>query len=210
VARGTKLGLQLRTTNSALPQEALNHAAERSSKDRQSFLLRSLSAGIIHIVIYYDSFYIPRDTPTMICAVCYGVLRGHQGSQWRGTFDLHFDHQRNRTELEKSVAIACCFCRSIASELKSIEKTDRSLVGRALNGVYSSVGNLIWGQSQGGNGSNFIGAYLSEVPELKLSQEPKIYRLDFKLLQKDEERLGTFVLEKVGRFPLVPHIKAIF
>jgi hypothetical protein len=63
---------------------------------------------------------------------------------------------------------------------------------------------LIWGEPQGPNRidvtgrSNFIGAYLSEVPELKLSQEPKIYRLDFKL--KDSERLGTFVLEKVGRF----------
>ncbi|KAE9381828.1 HET-domain-containing protein [Stipitochalara longipes BDJ] len=133
----------------------------------------------------------------MICAVCYGVLRGHQGSQWRGTFDLHFDHQRNRTELEKSVAIRCAICRSISSELKSIDKTDRSLVVRALNGVYSSIGKLIWGEPQGANGSNFIGAYLSEVPELQLSQEPKIYRLDFKLLQKDEERLGTFVLEKV-------------
>jgi hypothetical protein len=140
----------------------------------------------------------------MICAVCYGVLRGHQGSQWRGAFDLHFDHQPNRTELEKSAAISCCICRSIWSELKSIDRKDRTLFLRTLNGFYASVGRLIWGEPQGPNRidvtgrSNFIGAYLSEVPELKLSQEPKIYRLDFKL--KDSERLGTFVLEKVGRF----------
>ena len=146
----------------------------------------------------------------MICAVCYGVLRGHQGSQWRGTFDLHFDHQRNRTELEKSVAINCSICRSISSELELIDKKDRRLVARALNGVSSSVGRLIWGEPQGGNGSNFIGAYLSEVPELQLSKEPKIYRLDFKLLQKGEERLGTFVLEKVGRFSLVPRLKVAY
>jgi hypothetical protein len=145
----------------------------------------------------------------MICAVCYGVLRGHQGSQWRGTFDLHFDHQRNRTELKKSAAISCCICRSISSELTLIERKDRNPFLRTWNGVCASLAQLIWGEPfRLSERSSLIGAYLSEVPELELLNQPKIYRLDFKL--KDSERLGTFVLEQVGKFSIPYHSQNIY
>ena len=135
----------------------------------------------------------------MICAVCYGVLRGHQGSQWRGTFDLHFDHQKNRAELEKSAAISCCMCRSIANELIAINKNDDSLLTKTGNEDYDSV------ESDGGDRAsrtNFTGAYLSELHELARFQQPKLYRLDFKL--EDTARVGTFLLEQVGKYISIP------
>jgi hypothetical protein len=216
----------------------------------RNFLIISFPiAAIANNLIYPNSACILVNIVAMICAVCYGVLRGHQGSQWRGTFDLHFDHQRNRTELKNSAAIRCCICRSILSELRLIEQKDRHTFLRFWKGLYPSVGKLIWGepfrlnQSDLTGQSNFIGAYLSEVPELEvpqpvnlsevpdielpqqlnlhevpetelpqqptlpkvphleLSQQPKIYRLDFKL--KDSERLGTFVLEQVGKLSIL-------
>jgi hypothetical protein len=58
----------------------------------------------------------------MICAKCYSVLRGHEGAQWRGTYDLHFDHHVDRLELEKSANMSCCICRSILREISRVEK----------------------------------------------------------------------------------------
>jgi hypothetical protein len=165
----------------------------------------------------------------MICAICYGVLRGHRGSQWRGTFDLHFDHQPNRLELKKSAGMGCRICRSILSELLLVEQKDRK--GATWNGFYTYVSRLIWGwgelfrlqQIDLRGQSRFISAYLSEVPELEQAskirqtdekeqydeqKESKIYRLDFKL--KDSERVGTFVLEHTGKSTKLPYFRIIF
>lgn len=163
----------------------------------------------------------------MICAICYGVLRGHRGSQWRGTFDLHFDHQPNRLELKKSAGMGCRICRSILSELLLVEQKDRKVA--TWNGFYIYVGRLIWGelfrlqQIDLRGQSRFISAHLSEVLELEQAsesrqidekeqhdekKESKIYRLDFKL--KDSERVGTFVLEHTGKSTKLANFRIIF
>src|ERR1700684_2044917 len=102
----------------------------------------------------------------MICAVCYGVLRGHQGSQWRGTFDLHFDHHASRKELQKSANMSCCICRSIWFQLSQLEQ---KWCGSGLwEGMYNSLRRLIWGDIprikhlDSKDRSRFISAYLSE------------------------------------------------
>lgn len=38
----------------------------------------------------------------MICNVCYGMLRGQVGRQFKGSFDVSFDHQANLGSLQKS------------------------------------------------------------------------------------------------------------
>jgi hypothetical protein len=135
----------------------------------------------------------------MICAVCYGVLRGHQGSQWRGTFDLHFDHQINREELEKSAGMGCAICRSILTELLRVEGKDRKGVIRALGETFFRFisGDVLKHQMYLDKArSPLINAYLSEIYG---RTKPKVYRLDFKT--RNSERVGTFVLQQAGNRP---------
>lgn len=133
----------------------------------------------------------------MICAVCYGMLRGHQKSQWRGTFDLHFDHQVNRLELKKSADMSCAICRSILHELSRVEEKDQksviSVVGEAFLGFLS--GDVFRHQMHLDKAREaLISAYLSE---LYGQEEPSVYRLDFK--RRDSARVGTFVLQQIER-----------
>ncbi|KAH7309279.1 heterokaryon incompatibility protein-domain-containing protein [Rhexocercosporidium sp. MPI-PUGE-AT-0058] len=150
----------------------------------------------------------------MLCAVCYGVLRGHQGSQWRGTFDLHFDHQPDEVALRESAAkpVSCCICRSILGELSLVQKKGLKPQDNRINtlsGLYKfferwmSAGLLRPNTINTKDRAAFISAYLSELPGLEEESNrvvdtfvPKIYRLDFKL--RDAERVGTFVLEQLG------------
>ncbi|KAI9774261.1 MAG: hypothetical protein M1840_004155 [Geoglossum simile] len=110
----------------------------------------------------------------MICAACYGMLRGQDKRQWRGTFDLHFDHHTHRWELERSAEIGCCICRSIQYELRKFDHT-----GGPSPDEYRDP------TRQG----SFISAFLSEVHE-----KQGLYRLDFKL--HDSRSLGTFLLQQ--------------
>lgn len=61
----------------------------------------------------------------MICAVCYSVLGGHQSAQWRGTWDLHFDHHVDRQRLVESANMSCCICRSILREITNLEEKEK-------------------------------------------------------------------------------------
>jgi hypothetical protein len=133
----------------------------------------------------------------MICAVCYDMLRGHQGSQWRGTFDLHFDHHTNRRRLKASAGMSCCICRSLLTELRYLDEKNRKWgFGNVLNDIYSGVRRTIksdFCRMLPEGRSSFISAYLSEL--YGTGHPTGIYRLDFKL--KDKERVGTFVLQRL-------------
>ncbi|CZR63271.1 uncharacterized protein PAC_13168 [Phialocephala subalpina] len=136
----------------------------------------------------------------MICSVCYGMLRGHQGSQWRGTFDLHFDHQIDRRNLKESAGMSCVICRSLLTELSRLEEKNRKgVIGKAWNDVYASLRRTAeWlrlkqlGPEERGS---FISAYLSEIYGTSHGQNG-LYRLDFKL-GENKKRVGTFVLQRV-------------
>lgn len=135
----------------------------------------------------------------MICAVCYGVLRGHQGSQWRGTFDLQFDHQVNRLELKKSADMGCAICRSILTELSRVEERDRKSVVSAWRELFVRFisGEGFRHQKHLDEARTpLISAYLSEIYGQKKSG---VYRLDFK--SQNSARVGTFVLQQTGDYP---------
>jgi hypothetical protein len=139
----------------------------------------------------------------MICAVCYGVLRGHQGSQWRGTFDLHFDHHANRRELQKSASMSCCICRSIWFQLSQLEQKWSG--AGVWDRIYNTLRRMMWGDVlrikhlDSKDRSRFISAYLSEnYGDGEDDRLNGTYRLDFKL--KDTETIGTFVLKHVGEW----------
>ncbi|KAF2766267.1 HET-domain-containing protein [Teratosphaeria nubilosa] len=105
----------------------------------------------------------------MLCGTCYGMLRGQQGRQWRGTFDLHFDHHKHARSLETSAEMGCCICRVLWEEhqnagLDVTQEADQDFATRA---------------------------FLSEVLKRRGA-----YRLDFKM---GDCRLGTFFLERRPR-----------
>jgi hypothetical protein len=129
--------------------------------------------------------------PTMICAVCYGLLRGQEGRQWRGTFDLIFDHHANLLGLKRSADMNCRICRSVFGEL--LQRAEMSSEERKW--PIGDWGARISSKERSGR-AGLITAYLSEVYESK--QDLKAYRLDLKLRS---ERVGTFVLQQTGKKP---------
>lgn len=52
----------------------------------------------------------------MLCDKCWGMLRGHDSRQWKGTYNLNFDHHNSLESLEKSSALKCGICRVLDEE----------------------------------------------------------------------------------------------
>jgi len=45
------------------------------------------------------------------------MLRGQAGRQWRGSFDLDFEHQATLGSLTQSADMACYICRRILEDM---------------------------------------------------------------------------------------------
>jgi len=135
---------------------------------------------------------------SMICTTCYCMLRGQTGRQWRGTFDLHFNHHSTLYSLERSARMGCCICRIIWDELtehsqgenlaRAIQRRLRSPLDldRRLNSTQTN------GNSQ--QQSYFVRAFLSHV-----HGQRGLYLLDFRLVDFDSKRLATFLLEQTSK-----------
>ena len=121
----------------------------------------------------------------MICAVCHGMLHRHEGRQWRGIFDLQFNHHADRRSLEDSVNKDCGICRNIWRELLRLEEKDRNSSLRVLRPKQLDLEAR----------SPFISAYLSRP--FWRGQEG-LYRFDFK--SRDAEMVGSFVLQHTSAF----------
>lgn len=57
----------------------------------------------------------------MLCDKCFGgvgggVLRGHKGKIWKGTYDLHFNHHNDLQDLRNSAALICGICWILKDE----------------------------------------------------------------------------------------------
>jgi hypothetical protein len=175
----------LNCTRSRRPIVYSWHGAEL----RLEQLTQSFKLLIVFFAVKLQSILV-----AMICSVCYDMLRGHQGVQWRGTFDLHFDHQSNRQQLKKSARMSCVICRSLLTELSRLEKKrQKGFIERFwnnLNALFRSTAQKQLGPER----TTFTSAYLSEI---YWKDEPGfgMYRLDFKV--QDKEPVGTFVLQRV-------------
>ncbi|KAH7138293.1 hypothetical protein B0J11DRAFT_11772 [Dendryphion nanum] len=55
----------------------------------------------------------------MLCSVCYCMIRGHAGRQWRGSGDFQFGHHTTSVSLEQSAGLGCFICRIIWREWTS-------------------------------------------------------------------------------------------
>ncbi|KAF2446693.1 HET-domain-containing protein [Karstenula rhodostoma CBS 690.94] len=138
----------------------------------------------------------------MICTTCYCMLRGQTGRQWRGTFDIHFNHHQTLYSLERSATMSCCICRIIWDELT--EKYQGTKLAKVLQKnlrTSSNVDHLLElhrKQTDSERQVQFVRAFLSE---LQGGQDNDLYRLDFRLVESDSKRLATFLLEKSKNEP---------
>lgn len=151
----------------------------------------------------------------MICATCYCMLRGQRGRQWRGTFDLHFEHQPNWQAVQVSAEMGCYICRGIWHELQKFNKTNFQegnwetpppLCLPPENDIepsqnvnvsfpkrgWEDFGPLCLPPLKELHTRQNISAYLSEI-----TKRPGLYRLDFRLTDRSR-RLGTFLLEQTS------------
>ena len=148
----------------------------------------------------------------MICATCYCMLRGQSGRQWRGTFDLHFEHQPNWQSLQLSAEMGCYICRGIWHELLKFNKTNFQegdweaplpLCFPPENDFeqfqisfpkrdWEDSGPLCLPPLKEFHTRQNISAYLSEITKRR-----GLYRLDFRMSDRSR-RLGTFLLEQTN------------
>jgi len=133
----------------------------------------------------------------MICDVCQGMLQGHKRKQWRGTFDLYFEHHPTRRRLTQSAKRKCCICRSLLSELLRIEEREQTVPSGLLNQVRKWVLGVLWCESIRGKQAHaadqtvFTSASLSGI---YAANRLVMYRLDVKV--EDSKNVGTFVLQR--------------
>lgn len=63
------------------------------------------------------SYFLTSYFLTMICNICFKMLRGQVGRQWRGSWDPSFDHQPSLGSLQDSARSECFICRRILEDM---------------------------------------------------------------------------------------------
>ncbi|KAH6694328.1 heterokaryon incompatibility protein-domain-containing protein [Leptodontidium sp. MPI-SDFR-AT-0119] len=83
----------------------------------------------------------------MICRLCFSMLRGQAGRQWRGSHDLVFNHQPTLSSLKQSADMACSLCRRVYEDLpadydppKLSPRENRALVSAYISAIQTAQG----------------------------------------------------------------------
>lgn len=125
--------------------------------------------------------------PKMLCDKCWGMLRGHEGKVWKGTYILHFDHHQDLEMLRKSAELHCSICRKLFGEWTKqdfaafdAQPLDQPQEPRkeANTKAFSSTASL---------------SVVRGVDKYDL------FRLDFRLECETKVRRRTFVLKQTGQ-----------
>jgi len=128
----------------------------------------------------------------MICETCYCMLRGQVGRQWRGSYDVHFNHSTLKN-LENSKLMGCPICRIIWDEVT--EKDYGEKFGRVLQ-KHLRAGSSDLARRGQASEVKFVRAFLSEVMSYH-----GLYRLDFRLLDTPgSKNVATFLLEQTSEY----------
>jgi hypothetical protein len=126
----------------------------------------------------YDAFYFSnhrhKSNSTMLCEVCFFMLRGQEGRIWQGTNDLRFNHHQSIKNLRVSAEMRCGICRVLFEEFCSY----LCLATEELDDYPITTTAIL------------------SVP--KHSEKP-LYRLDFKLECARVRCQRTFVLQETSK-----------
>jgi len=126
----------------------------------------------------------------MICETCYCMLRGQVGRQWRGSYDVHFNHSTLKN-LENSKLMGCAICRIIWDEVT--EKDHEEKFGGGLL-KHLRLGSSDLAKRGRASEVQFVRAFLSEV-----QSHHGLYRLDFRLLDTPgSKHVATLLLEQTS------------
>lgn len=152
-----------------------------------------------------------REESTMICSVCYRMLRGQEGRHWRGTFDLHFAHHRSKSSLIMSADMGCCFCSALWNEILQLPNSDTSpktpghFITAFLCGIGAHTPTLGQPHAAANHSVATTEDYVRRLASVQLHGTAsslhdflRLFRLDFKL--NDTRRLGSFLLRPVGEY----------
>lgn len=155
----------------------------------------------------------------MLCDVCFRMLRGQDGRVWKGTYDLHFTHHRDRTSLRRSADMNCGICRVLHEELQSkldatlavsladAKTTEPSTIQSAV-ARSASVNGAVRNSSRSTSSSRRrqttdpketqfnISAMLSVLDHPRVKD---LYRLDFKMRLDRTRCKRIFILQKNGK-----------
>jgi len=100
------------------------------------------------------------------------MLRGQDRRQWKGTYDLHFEHHSDFDSLEKSAGMECSICRVLWEE-----------------GGFDSSHPVHINST----------ASLKVIHGLGRGDDDELYRLDLNLEYGNTRRKRTFVLGHIGK-----------
>lgn len=125
------------------------------------------------------------------------MLRGQVGRQWKGTYDLHFNHHDSIKALKTSYATGCAICRLLFEEVVTNVKQDLGIdlennEGQASGKVATdSIETILSARST---------AMLAIIDEF---EDDDIFRLDFKLElgikgKSSNTIKRTFILKQIG------------
>ncbi|KAH8666965.1 heterokaryon incompatibility protein-domain-containing protein [Xylariales sp. PMI_506] len=125
----------------------------------------------------------------MLCETCWLMLRGQDRRQWKGTYDLHFDHHGGIDTLAESASRGCGICRVLYDEIPQNHShgalTENGAPAAPESSVPVSTASLAVIQNA-----------MDDLVERDDSEET--YRLDFKLEYGDIRKKKTFVLKQIG------------
>ncbi|KAF1981172.1 HET-domain-containing protein [Aulographum hederae CBS 113979] len=123
-----------------------------------------------------------------LCTTCHLLLRGHYGSEWRGTFDLRFRHHATRQDLQNSARLGCGICQIVFREVSRIDARDSK--GRLVRELRGQIRRVASGKWESDPQEPLLRVGISRVPDIS-----GIYSMEFRTTQS--ERVGTFVLNPV-------------
>jgi len=115
----------------------------------------------------------------VLCGTCEYMLRGQGGRQWKGTYDLNYNHHDSVQKLEDSVIHKCAICRAISDELRSKLGSEQPSAAKEL-------------------------AITACISEISSAGKYRLWRLDFKIrYDRDLKCQRVFIPKEISELCMV-------
>lgn len=126
------------------------------------------------------------------------MLRGQIGRQWKGTYDLHFDHHDSITALKTSYDTGCSICRALFEQVIASVRKDLGIdLGNDERHAPEKLA-IDWAGTILSANSTASLAIIDEI------EDDDVFRLDFKLEwvvkgKPPSAAKRTFILKQIGK-----------